>query len=163
MLILKGSVLQGPAVCVPLAAGPGRGLVLCILLLPAPAPSPVPGRVQSLARPRSAAEEAGSETEDSTELKGTKKFPQLEWCLFLLGTPGGVGTLYHRSLSKASNYLCVCLKGSLLMWAETSGPGPAPHDTKQASAALGSPAQDGLGGAASSPERVGSFPCNEID
>lgn len=38
------------------------------------------------------------------------------------------------------------------------------RDTNQASTALGSPAQwSGLGGAASYPERVGSFPCNEID
>lgn len=56
------------------------------------------------------------------------------------------------------------LKSSLVLWAETTRPGPVPHETTQASTALGSPAQPpGLGGTASYPERVGSFPCNEID
>lgn len=45
-----------------------------------------------------------------------------------------------------------------------SRPGPVPHDTEQARTARGSPAQwSGLGGAASYPERVGSFSHNEID
>ena len=68
------------------------------------------------------------------------------------------------SLSMTVNYLYICLQSSLLMGAEASWPGPAPCDTKQASTALGSLAQwSGLGGAASSPERVGPYPCNRID
>lgn len=68
------------------------------------------------------------------------------------------------SLPMTVNYLYICLKSGLLLGAEASRPGPAPCDTEQASTALGSLAQwSGLGGAASSPERVGPFPRNKID
>lgn len=47
--------------------------------------------------------------------------------------------------------------------AEMSRPGPVPPDTEPARTAHGSPAQwSGLGGAASYPERFGSFSHNEI-
>lgn len=84
---------------------------------------------------------------------------------FLLSCkPTRVATLHYCILSKASNYLYICLKSSLLLGAGASRPGPASCDTKQTSTALGISAQwSGLGGAASYPERVGSFPCNEID
>lgn len=75
-----------------------------------------------------------------------------------------VAALHHCFLSKASNYLYICLKAACSWGAGTSRPGPAPCDSKQTSTALGISAQwSGLGGAASYPERAGALPCNEID
>lgn len=74
------------------------------------------------------------------------------------------GSFILHGLSKASNYPYICVRSSLHTGAEASRPGPASPDAKQASTAPGSLAQwPGLGGAASSPERAGPFPCNETD
>lgn len=121
--------------------------------------------VKSLAHLCSTAEEDGRETQAGTELRGTKQVSSA-WSFYFLCfcKPGGVVTLYRCSPSKAFNYLCICLKSSLLCGAEMRRPGPVPHDTKRARTAPGSPAQwSGLGEAASYPERVGPFPSNEID
>lgn len=157
-----------------LAAGQTRGLGCHILpfalhsAFPASASSPAHragllARVKSLAHLRPTRED-GREAEGWRRTDGGKRrVLSSEFFFLLLGRPAGV-TLHHCSLSKLSNYLCICLKSSLLLGTETSGAGPVPHDTKQASTALGSPAQQpGLGGAASYAERAGSFPCNEID
>lgn len=140
------------------------------LSFPASASSAVRGtglraRVQSLAHLCSTAEKDEERLKDSTELKGTIEGSSAQSYSFCFGASLAELLPYIPLQSIQGIQLFVhLLKSSLFLWAEMSRPGPVPHDTKQASTALGSPAQrSGLGGAASYPERAGSFPRNEID
>lgn len=115
-----------------LDSGQRRGLLFFIPPLPLSLALPTTSifygtRSRPKARGKSLASLCPTAEEDGREMEGRhrperQKCPQLRAVLFsFLQKPGKVATLHHCSLSKASNYLYICLRSNLLMEARRAG------------------------------------------